>query len=101
MTADPTVQARKTELVNEAKVTLAGIRTLADANVPDPLTDAATLAQAVTSGILDAPHLRNNPFARGEIVTRIDPRGACVAIDVETGSPIIENIRLKRLGIQL
>jgi len=78
MTADPVVQARKDELVREAETMLAQIRALAGDHVADPLTDPATLARAVTTGILDAPHLKNNPFARGAIVTHIDKRGACV-----------------------
>ncbi|MBO9371617.1 MAG: cobalamin-dependent protein, partial [Chloroflexi bacterium] len=65
MTADPAVQARKEELIREAQVTLEAIRALAGPDVSDPLTDPATLARAVTTGILDAPHLRNNPYARG------------------------------------
>ncbi len=91
MTADPAVQQRRAELVDEAQVTLAAIRALADPGVPDPLTDPATLARAVTSGILDAPHLRNNPFARGQVVTRIDDRGACVAVDPATGQALTES----------
>ncbi len=101
LTADPAVQQRRAELVGEAEVTLSAIRTLAEPGVPDPLIDPAILARAVTSGILDAPHLRNNPFARGQIVTRIDERGACVAIDPATGRPLTERERMVRLGIPL
>ena len=81
MTADPAVQARKDELVREAQAMLTQIAALAEPGVTDPLTDPATLARAVTSGILDAPHLKNNPFARGAVVTGIDKRGACVAVE--------------------
>jgi hypothetical protein len=81
-------------------VTLRAIRALAEPNVDDPLTDPATLARAVTAGVLDAPHLRNNPFARGEIVARIDARGACVAVDPATGRPISEEERLASLGVR-
>ncbi|HHS97244.1 MAG TPA: methionine synthase [Chloroflexi bacterium] len=101
MTCDPEVQARKEELIREAKVTLEAIRALAGPDVEDPLIDPATLARAVTSGVLDAPHLKNNPFARGQIVTRIDQRGACVAVDPDTGEPISEEERIARLGIRL
>ena len=80
MTADPAVQARKDELVREARAMLAQIVALAEPGVVDPLTDPATLARAVTTGLLDAPHLKNNPFARGAVVTSIDKRGACVAV---------------------
>jgi len=98
LTADPAVQQRRVELVDEALVTLTTINALADPGVPDPLTNPATLARAVTSGLLDAPHLRNNPFARGRVVTRIDPRGACVAVDPATGRALTEKERLIRLG---
>jgi hypothetical protein len=99
MTADPAVQERKEELIHEAQVTLEAIRLLAGPDVSDPLTDPATLARAVTAGILDAPHLRNNPYARGQMVTRIDERGACVAVDPVSGRPLSEEERLARLGI--
>ncbi len=99
MTADPLVQERKAELIREAQVTLEAIRSLADEGVDDPLTDPATLTRAVTAGVLDAPHLRNNPFARGEVVTRIDSRGACVAVDPATGEPLTEEERLRRLEV--
>jgi len=98
MTADPAVQQRKEELVREAQVTLEAIRAVAGPDVTDPLTDPATLARAVTVGVLDAPHLRNNPFARGRIVTRIDPRGACVAVDPATGRALSEEERFSRFS---
>jgi len=97
MTADPVVQERKEELVQEANVTLEAIRALAGPDVVDPFTDPGTLTRAVTSGVLDAPHLRNNPFARGQIVTRIDARGACVAVDPTTGQVLLEEDRIGRL----
>jgi hypothetical protein len=99
MTFDRQVQARKEELLAEAEVTLAAIRSLAPAEVRDPLLDPATLTRAVTGGILDAPHLRNNRYARGEIVTAIDKRGACMTVDAKTRQPIDEPQRLARLGI--
>ncbi len=99
MTHDPQVQARKAELMAEAQVTLQAIRALADPEVTDPLTDPGTLAKAVTTGVLDAPQLQNNPYARGQIVTRIDQRGACVAVDPTTGRPLSEQERLARLGV--
>ncbi len=104
MTADPLVQQRRAELVSQAQVTLEAIRGLADPDVPDPLTDPATLARAVTIGVLDAPHLRNNPFGRGQVVTRIDQRGACVAVNPRAPSPEqgqSERTRLAALGISL
>ena len=96
MTLDPRVQARKRELLAEAQITLDAIRALGGPEIADPLADPATLARAVTSGILDAPHLRNNPYGRGRILTRIDARGACVAVDA-AGRPLSETYRLAEL----
>jgi len=96
MTGDSRIQARKDELIREAQVTLEALRRIAAPQAADPLTDPATLAKAVTLGILDAPQLRNNAFAVGEIVTRIDQRGACVAADPETGRALNEEERLAK-----
>ena len=49
---------------------------------------------AVKWGILDAPQLRNNPFARGEIKTAIHD-GSCVAVS-NGGKPQSEEERLAR-----
>jgi methylmalonyl-CoA mutase cobalamin-binding subunit len=92
------VQERAAELAEEARLALDAIRDLAAPGVEDPLTDPATLAGAVTSGILDAPQLRNNRFGRGQVVTRIDGRGACVSVDGD-GRTLPEAARLA--GIKL
>jgi len=99
MTADPKVQARCAQLVTQAQITLQGIRSLADSGVSDPLTDAPTLARAVTSGILDAPQLKNNRFGRGQVHTRIID-GACQVVDAE-GSMLSEEQRLEAIGIRV
>jgi methylmalonyl-CoA mutase cobalamin-binding subunit len=93
MKTDPRVRERAGELAAEARVTLDAIRNLAGTGFEDPFADPATLARAVTAGVLDAPQLRNNRFGRGAIATRIDPRGACVAVDAE-GRPLTEAERL-------
>lgn len=80
MTADPIVQKRREELVTEAQVTLDAIHDLGKSKTGDPFIDPATLTRAVTLGIMDAPHLRNNPFAQGRIMTCIR-NGACVSVD--------------------
>jgi methylmalonyl-CoA mutase cobalamin-binding subunit len=100
ISVDPIVQDRKAELISEAQVTLDAIRALAGSQVKDALTDPATLTKAVSTGIMDAPQLRNNPFARGEIVTRIDKRGACIAVDQNRGEEISEEQRIAALNIK-
>ena len=95
MTKDPLVQARKNELISEARVTLEAIRALATPGVDDPWAEAATLARAVTTGVLDAPQLGHNRFGRGLIRTRII-HGACRAVD-PAGRPLTETARLSQL----
>jgi hypothetical protein len=94
LTADPAIQRRARTLVSEAQVTLRAIQSLADGEAGDPLIDPGVLARAVQCGILDAPQLRNNSFARGMIATRITG-GACVAVD-STGRPLSEAQRLEQ-----
>ncbi len=95
LTCDPVVQRRRAELVAETRVLLEAIATLAPPGTADPWTDPATLAAAVTTGLLDAPQLRGNRFGRGEIVTRIVD-GACVAVE-ERGRPFGEAERVRRV----
>jgi methylmalonyl-CoA mutase cobalamin-binding subunit len=97
MSCDPIVQQRQKKLVREARVTIDAISALAGPDVADPLADPVTLARAVTTGVLDAPHLLNNPFARGQIVTRMDNRGAFVAVYPATGEPVAEEQRIEGL----
>jgi methylmalonyl-CoA mutase cobalamin-binding subunit len=101
MTADPVVEARREELICETCVTLEAIRALAGPDIVAPLTDPGTLAHAVKVGLLDAPHLRNNPCGKGQVVTRITERGACVAVDPATGQKLTEQERIAQLGITL
>jgi hypothetical protein len=91
MAADPQVQRRRAELVDEARVTLQAIRSLASPGEGDPLTSPENLARAVTSGVLDAPQLRNNPYGLGQVRTRI-VNGQCLAVD-ERGRPLREDQR--------
>jgi methylmalonyl-CoA mutase cobalamin-binding subunit len=96
MTRDPQVQERKNQLVKDAQVILGAVCRLAPSGTADPFTDAAALTKAVTCGLLDAPHLRNNLFGRGQVITRIDRRGACLAVD-ETGAELPEGLRVSRI----
>ena len=63
----------------------------------DPLIDPHILSGAVARGILDAPHLAGSRFAPGRIVTHIDQRGACVAVNPASGQPIDEAERVAGL----
>jgi hypothetical protein len=96
MTRDPLILRRKQQLISEAQLTLQAIRSLAPSSSRDPLSDPAVLAKAVTSGILDAPQLKNNPFGRGEIRTTIIA-GACWAVNGK-GEALFEADRLQHQG---
>ena len=89
------VTARRRQLVAEARQTLEAIRRLASPQVQDPWIDPPTLARAVQTGILDAPQLRANRFARGRIQTRIIA-GACQAVTAD-GRPLSESERLSQI----
>lgn len=93
MTFDPKIQARKKYLIEQTQFTLQAIKAISLNGTADPLTDAETLTKAVGLGILDAPQLKNNPFARGKIRTRVVD-GGNEAVD-ELGNPITEQDRLK------
>ncbi len=97
MAVDPAVQQRKEELISESHVMLAAINDLALTGTVDPLTDPPTLARAVRIGILDAPQLMNNLYGLGLTATRIDQRGACVAIEPASGETISESERIEFL----
>ncbi len=95
MRFDPVVIERTRQLVAEANITIQAIHDLALPGTSDPLTDSEILSRAVSIGILDAPHLRNNPFAQGKIKTRIIT-GASLAID-RNGQSISEEERISHL----
>ena len=95
MLMDPVLIRRKDELVKESRLTLQAIQKMFSGKEGDPFTSPENLAEALKIGILDAPHLKNNQFARGEIVTRI-LNGACEAVD-QNGKKLTEADRLKQL----
>ena len=94
MAADPIIHSQVDYLAAEARLTLQAIRHIGDDLSPDPWTDPATLVKSVKLGILDAPQLRNNPFALGQIVTRVSG-GSCVAVNSQ-GVPLRESERLEK-----
>jgi len=93
MTTDPTIQIQVDHLVSEAKITLQAIWRLGANICEDPWVDPAILAKSVKLGILDAPQLRNNPFALGKLKTSIF-NGSCIATN-PAGLPFNEAERLE------
>ena len=95
-TRDPAVQARKTELVSEAKYLLDFINRFYSDVSDDPLFDPTVLADCVRRGILDAPQILKTDRYRGIANTRVID-GKCVAYDAKTKSVLNERERLGRL----
>ena len=94
-TADPAVQDRKNRLLAEAKVLIAALRALGESE-EDPLTSPAVLAEAIKLGLLDAPHLKGNPYAAGLLETRT-VKGAIEAVHPQTKEVLGERDRLRAL----
>jgi len=93
MTKDPRVLQRKDELLHEANILLYAIKSLGKEE--DPFIDPEVLEKAVRIGLLDAPQLKGNPVARGEIKTRII-NGACFAVN-KKGEIIKEEERIQQI----
>jgi hypothetical protein len=100
MTQDTRIITRSDELAQEAAATMEAIKSLSPDDIDEPLIDPGTLAKSVTSGLLDAPQLKNNPYGKGQIITRIDRRGACIAVDQHTDNPIKEQDRFTSLDLK-
>ncbi len=92
---DPRVQQRKAELLSEAKVLIEAIKRLGSDH-KDPLSTPEVLVDAISQGLLDAPHLRGSSIAKGELKTRLID-GACVAIHPVTAEPLSEAERLQMI----
>jgi methylmalonyl-CoA mutase cobalamin-binding subunit len=96
MTLDPEIQKRKRELISEANILLEAIRKIADNDIPDPWINPETLVKSIEIGLLDAPQLQGNRYAKGEIATRIN-NGACYAVNPKTNEILSEKERISRI----
>ena len=91
--ADTSVHERACRIVVEAVTLLGAIQLLgAGMGSDDPLADPQVLAQSVRVGLLDAPHLRGQPAAKGAIRT-VAFQGGCHTAG-EGGGPVAEVDRL-------
>ena len=91
MIKDKRVQQRKNELIKESKVLLDAIKKLGNKS-KDPWADPEILAKAIEIGLLDAPHLQGNPYAKGKIITKMT-EGKCCAVAENTEKIISEKER--------
>lgn len=93
--SDGSVQRRRQELLREADLLLSAIRDLGKGSA-DPLTDPLVLAKAIKIGLLDAPHLKGNPYAAGLLETRA-VKGAIYAWDRKKNRILPEEERISNI----
>ncbi|HHY17872.1 MAG TPA: cobalamin B12-binding domain-containing protein [Firmicutes bacterium] len=109
MTLSEEVQARKAQLLQETRALLEAIARLPEllpglldskpgqrSCCSDSLVNPKVLAFAIKAGLLDAPHLVENPAACGKIRTSM-VNGACMTVDPESGKVLPETERLGRI----
>lgn len=89
---DSLITKRKDELKHEARDLLEALKLFAKGTSNDPWADPVVIANAIKTGLFDAPHFRGNPYLFGKITTRMI-NGACYAINTETGDPVSEKER--------
>ncbi|MFX0168276.1 MAG: cobalamin B12-binding domain-containing protein [Candidatus Hodarchaeota archaeon] len=95
---DPKVIKRRDQLVSEATFLLEILMQLSDSTTKHPLLNPETYTRAIDHGILDAPGLKGNPHAQGNLQTRM-VEGACYAID-DRGELMKEEQRLSEITPQ-
>ncbi|MFH1073511.1 MAG: cobalamin B12-binding domain-containing protein [Candidatus Firestonebacteria bacterium] len=96
LTIDPLVQRRKKELIKEAGIILKSLKVLRENKKKDAFIDSFSIASAVRIGLFDAPHLKGNSYAKGEVTTRII-KGRCVVYDYCENREIKEKERIKNI----
>lgn len=96
ITQDVAIQARKEELLQEARYLLSFLREQY-AWSDDPLANPEVLCDAVRKGYLDAVHIIHGGKFQGDLKTRL-VHGKCLAVSPETGAPQTERERLARLA---
>jgi hypothetical protein len=92
LTCDENIIKRKDELKEEARILLSAIQKFGEGISDDPWSDPTVIANAIKTGLLDAPHFRGNNHLCGKIITRLI-NGAWYAINIETGEPVSERER--------
>jgi hypothetical protein len=89
------VEDRKRHLLEEANVLLGEIQSLQEDD-EDAFSDPKVLSKAIACGLLDAPHLKGNIYAKGTLETRVRD-GSVQAVDSRTKEPVSEEQRLRAL----
>jgi len=96
MSIDKRILDRKNELIKSVSEILEVMKRLDyEKKYEDPLVEPKIIGKAIRDGILDAPHLKGVPVAKGNILTGFR-EGACISID-NYGNIISEKERLSKI----
>ncbi len=95
---DPVVKKRRDRLILEADLLINGIIKMANSiyKCHSPLSTPEVLAKAIKIGLIDAPHLKGNKEACGNLRTRLVD-GACYAYDYVRNKVIDESERIEEI----
>jgi hypothetical protein len=95
---DKKIRKRKEELIKEAQWIINLIPCLAKTyeEQKNPWINHKVLNRLVKYGIFDAPHLKNNSFALGQIKTKVI-NGACYSWDIKNQKIIDERERINKI----
>ncbi|TFF96994.1 MAG: methionine synthase [Promethearchaeota archaeon] len=93
---DDRVEKRKEELITQAKwiINLVPYLAITPKEKENPWTNYNVLNRIVKYGIFDAPHLKNNEFAAGNIKTKMID-GACYSWEISRQKKLDEIERIK------
>lgn len=94
---DARVQARKEELLREARILLDAIRTIGS-TAQDPFLDPAVLVKVIERGIFFAPHILHRMTKDFPFQTTTQA-GCCRSANSEDAKPVSEEERLQRMGL--
>jgi hypothetical protein len=94
---DERVQARKEELLKEARILLDAIRTIGS-KAKDPFLDPAVLVKVIERGIFFAPHILH-PMTKDFPFQTTTQAGRCCSAHGEDGKPVSEEERLQWMGL--
>lgn len=95
MAQDAAIEARKNELIREARELIGFIKKEYD-QYEDPIFEPEVLVDCIEKGYIDAVHIMKGEKFRGNLSTKIVD-GKCVAYDKNTGHLLSESERLFRL----
>ncbi len=95
MTYNKAVQDRKNDLIMRAKKVIKQMTAVSGKDFEDPLNEPIFLESVVKNGIFDAPHLKGNSIALGQVKTKLYNGGyECVTAK---GELIEDSDRIDRL----